>query len=610
LENYFDMDYPYGKLDVAVVPRFWGTMEHPGIVAMGQPLTLIRPEETSHERKEGYTNTLAHEMSHYWFGDLVTMKWWDDTWLNEALGSWSDINITEAAEPSWRFRNNRIRSLTGAMDADEKLASHEIRHAVTSKTDIESAFDGEITYAKGSSVLGMFEAFVGRDVWRGFIHDYLTKHAWGNASADDFIDDMSAKLGAPIADAFKTFLNQPGVPLIEVTPNCSAKNMTLHQRRSLPAGVTDPSEKLWKVPVCVRYGDAKMSKRTCKLLDKAEDTVEMIGCPTWIQPNDDGIGYYRSKVDVATVKHEFVRGAGSSAVEKMLSVLDLRAGVDRGELTIDKVLDIAPMVVADADERVARSAVTAARFRSDVLDEPTYKALHSYYLRVFGPIATRLGWTRSKNDSDDRNELRATALSMTAQWDPKLGAQAEKLADKWVADRTGLDNDLVDLALWVAAYRGDAARFDRYLAAAKAARDHEEQARLLGHLGQFRDPALAKRALDLVLDGGFDLRDSLRMAYGVISSRENHELGWAWFKDHIDVLLAKMRGDEGSWLLAGVAGAFCDSEHRKAVAELVKPRLAKVDGAENYVNRALESDDQCIANVARQLPALKAFLKP
>jgi aminopeptidase N len=239
-----------------------------------------------------------------------------------------------------------------------------------------------------------------------------------------------------------------------------------------------------------------------------------------------------------------------------------------------------------------------------------YQALHRYYLRVFGPIATRLGWTRSKNDSDDKNQLRATALVMTAQWDPKLGAQAEKLADNWVADRTGLDNDLVDVALGVAAYRGDAARFDRYLEAAKKARDHEEQARLLSHLGQFRDPALAKRALDLVLDGGFDLRDSLRIAYGVITSRENRELGWAWFKDHIDVLLAKMRGDEGSWLLSGVAGAFCDADHRKAAAELVKPRLAKVDGAENYVNRALEADDQCIANVARQLPALKAFLKP
>jgi alanyl aminopeptidase len=331
-------------------------------------------------------------------------------------------------------------------------------------------------------------------------------------------------------------------------------------------------------------------------------------CPTWIEPNDDGVGYYRSKVDVALVKHELARG--SSPSEKMMAVADLRAGVDRGDLAIDKVLEIAPLVVADPDERVAQYAVDAASFNANVLDEPLYKAAIRYIERVFGPLAHRLGWIRSKNDSDDKNHLRRTVLAMTAVWDDSLRAQAEKLADKWVADHTGLDNDLVDIALYVAAYRGDAARFDRYLAAAKAATDRQLQQRILRTLGGFRDPALAKRALDLVLDGGFDLRDSLGIIYGVVYSRENRELGWTWVKDHLDAMLAKMRDDEAAGMLAGIAGAYCDPVHRKAAEELVKPRTAKIDGADNYVTRALESSDQCIANLARELPALKAFLKP
>ena len=121
LENYFDMDYPFGKLDVAVVPRFWGTMEHPGIVAMGQPLTLIRPEQETRERKQGYTNILAHELGHYWFGDFVTMAWWDDTWLNESLGEWLDMIITDAVEPDWHFRDERVELATAGMQADETL---------------------------------------------------------------------------------------------------------------------------------------------------------------------------------------------------------------------------------------------------------------------------------------------------------------------------------------------------------------------------------------------------------------------------------------------------------------------------------------------------------
>src|SRR5262249_35792874 len=138
LEDYFDMDYPYGKLDVAVVPRFWGTMEHPGIVAMGQPLTLIRKDEDTRERRERYADILAHELSHYWFGDLVTLAWWDDTWLNEALGEWLDPIITDAVEPGWHYLDDERLDRAGwGMGADEQ-ATHAIRQPVDTRQAIEA----------------------------------------------------------------------------------------------------------------------------------------------------------------------------------------------------------------------------------------------------------------------------------------------------------------------------------------------------------------------------------------------------------------------------------------------------------------------------------------
>src|SRR5262249_34012237 len=183
LEEYFDMPYPYGKLDVAVVPRYWGTMEHPGIVAMGQPLTLIRPDQATRARKEHYANILAHELAHYWFGDYVTMAWWDDTWLNEALGEWMDMIITDAVEPGGRGRGASVGIAAGAMDADEKLSTRAMRQPVTTDEGIQASFDNDITYYKGASLLRMFEAWVGEARWRDFIRGYLRAHAWGNASA-------------------------------------------------------------------------------------------------------------------------------------------------------------------------------------------------------------------------------------------------------------------------------------------------------------------------------------------------------------------------------------------------------------------------------------------
>ena len=217
LEDYFDMDYPYGKLDVAVVPRYWGTMEHPGIVAMGQTLTLIRPDEETREREQHYTNILAHELSHYWFGDIVTMAWWDDTWLNESLGSWSDVNITDAVEPAWHLRDDEVALATRSMSADETLAARPIHHEVTTTEEIEAAFDNDITYGKGSSILRAAEALVGPEKFRAFIRAYVREHAWGNASAKDFLGEARAQLGDQLADMLQTYVERPGVPLVAIT---------------------------------------------------------------------------------------------------------------------------------------------------------------------------------------------------------------------------------------------------------------------------------------------------------------------------------------------------------------------------------------------------------
>ncbi len=598
LEDYFDMAYPYGKLEVAVVPRYWGTMEHPGIVAMGQPLALITAEQATRDRRERYTNILAHELGHYWFGDYVTLAWWDDTWLNEALGEWLDLIITNVVEPSWHVFDHRLDRATGAMAADEALTTKAIRQPVTTREGIEAAFDGEITYLKGSSVLHMFEAHVGADRWQTFIRAYIRAHAWGNATADDLFTAVKAQLGPEVERGLRSFVEQPGVPRIAIETTCTT--LTLHQQRALPAGVTDPVARVWSVPVCVRYGDGKTSHRACTMLAAPTGTLAVEGgCPTWTIANAEASGYYRSVVD-GTLP------ASATVDEKLMLVSDLRAAIERGELAIDKSLALAPKLAVDADDRVARRAFEAASANEDGLDDATYAKVVRYHLAMFRPLARKLGWRRGPNDTEDRHELRRHAMGV-AYHDDTLAKEAGVLALAWLADRKAADDDMVSTILTSATHHGDAALFDKLLAAARAPRDRTEQERLLFALGGFTDPAIVARALALALGTDFDLRDSISIVARVVATRETRALGLAFVEAHLDELLPRMRDDEASELLSRLSDA-CDRATIDRVAKLVVPRAKKVGGADAAVTRGLEQSEQCLANAKRQAPALAAFL--
>jgi len=612
LEAYFDMDYPYGKLDVAVVPRFWGTMEHPGLVAMGQPLTLIRGDQETRERKQRYANILAHELAHYWFGDLVTLKWWDDTWLNEALGEWMDMIITQAVEPAWRFRDGRAPYAAWAMENDETLSTQTIRRPVTTVAEIESSFDGAITYAKGSAVFRMFEAYTGAGTWRAFIRAYVARHAWGNASADDFLGLARQQLGAPVEAGLRSFLEQPGVPRISVT--CDAGTLTISQVRALPAGTVDPQPKQWKVPVCVRYGDATRADHRCVFLDGPQATVGVgASCPRWLLPNADGLGYYRSVVDPVVARQlldpasALARVARPTPSEKQMVLADQRAAVGRDELSIDRLLALLPVVAADPDDTVANAAF-AVPIRFELLDDADHARAQRYLVRTFGGTARRLGWQRDKADSDERHERRKSALAAVAGRDPVLARQADQLVDRWLADRTGVADDLVPTVLALAVERGGRARFEQVLAAAAKPRDREELARLLTALGATSDPALARRAFELVRDKQLDLRDATPMLTRLLTNRATGAVTFGLIEAHLDELLARMRDDEASWLLTSLAGVACDAAYRARVTALVVPRAARVGAAKAPVERALEQATQCTANFTRQLPVLKRFL--
>lgn len=617
LEDYFGMPYPYSKLDVAVVPRYEGTMEHPGLVAMGQPLTLIKPDEEGLSRKQAYTDTAAHELAHYWFGDYVTMPWWDDTWLNESFAQWMDAKITDAVEPSWRFGRVRLERASSAMNADKLASAKKMRQPVESVEDILNAFDGDLTYNKGASVIAMMEHAVTPAVWQKAVRRYMEKHAWKTAAAGDFMAVLAEVAGKEAAASFATFLNQSGVPLVTVTPVCgssSSPRLRLEQQRYLPTGTTAQGG-LWSVPVCVRYGKGAEKGRLCTFLREKVDEVaipDLKTCPEWVMPNEDGVGYYVSGYS-AEALDRFTRGDKASfTVEERAALLrDVGFLVSNGSVPLGRALELVPDAVAASDKATlgALQSILQNVHAAD-LPEPLYLAYKRFARKTFAPRARALGFAPKAREDPGTVEMRSLLLIAggVVGEDPELLKTGRRLADRWLDDPRSLSPDLVRVVLALAAQGNDKALFERLLQQAKAAPDRTQKSRLIGALGQFSDRELAERALGLVLSSELDLRDSFSVVFSLLNGRKTRDLTYAFLKLHFDEILRKSSAFERP-LLFQILDVHCDAEHRADAEAFFGPRAKTVDGAARVLANSLESVALCEAGRKAALPSLEAFLK-
>jgi aminopeptidase N len=619
LEDFFGMPYPYGKLDVAVVPRFWGTMEHPGLVALGQPLTLIKPAERSLDREEAYANTATHELSHYWFGDYVTMAWWDDTWLNEALATWMDVRTTDQLEPSWRYAS-RQRHAPWVMNQDSLATAKKIRQPAESKSDIESSFDGAITYGKGSAVLRMFEGFVTPAAFQRGIRRFMRDHAWGNATADDLLIALSVEAGRDIGPAFKTFLDQPGVPLVSAEPACkpgAPPRIHLTQRRFVPAGSAAVTDSLWQIPVCVKYGAGrgKAPGHACTLLTAKEADLPLEDaktCPDWVMPNADAIGYYRVDYRPEALRRLISKAKKDLTVDERASLLDDAAALTRtGALPLgDALALIAGLVEGGEALVVERSFALIGAARPDQLPAALRAKFARFVESVYGKRGRALGWKARPGESPDDQRMRQEMLGILAGpgEDAALRAEAHDLALEWLDDRSALAPDLVDIALFLSGRSNDRALFEKLKKAALAATDHEEKSRLAGALGGFADPALAREAFSLLVGDELDPRDSTGIVWNAFGSIETRDRAYELFKQNFDAMVRRMRSDEATQLFH-LVGFACDDARRADSAAFFGPRAEKIEGAPRVLANSLEAVTQCAASVALSRKSLEAFLK-
>jgi alanyl aminopeptidase len=613
LEQWFGTRYPFEKLDCMDMPlAFFGAMENPGLITFKSSLIMQKPEEETIAKKRAYAEVATHELAHQWFGDLVTPSWWDDIWLNEAFATWMTPKIIESWQPTWGAAESRIKEREEAMGADALVSARRIRQPIDSNDDIKTCFD-DITYQKGSTVIGMFERLVGADAFRRGVQEHLKKHARGNATATEFLASISAAAGRDIAPAFSTFLDQAGVPTVSVDLVCDkTPHLHLTQTRYLPKGspgATGSAEQLWKIPVCARWPDGQ----ACTLLtEKSGDLPLGKSCPAWVEPNDGGNAYYHIAPSAGLRKRLIDAGLASlTAPEKLSLVSDLDAQVRAGNLELSELMKLAARLAGDKSRQVVESVLRAVgELRRNELVAPAQKAKYAAWLRsLFGARAHQLGWAPRPGDDEDARLLRAHLVPTIAAEgeDASLSAEAAKLADAWLVDHKAVDPDMVDGVLSVAAAGGDAARYQKWLAAAKATKDRLEQERLLLALSMYRDPSLVKDSLALVVGDVFEPAESLRLMWGASKEPSVRAVTWSWLQSNFEKLVAKLPRDEGPYL-AWVPVGLCDEATRQLAVKFYEPRLLPIEGGQRELAQAMEELQLCAVYKTDQTPSVARFL--
>jgi len=539
--DYFGYRFPLPKLDSLAIPGgFSGAMENWGAITYNEQLLLLTSASTVGDRQQVFS-VQAHEMAHQWNGDLVTMAWWDDIWLNESFASWMAAKETAQRNPDWKWWEEQDGDKEGAMSADARASSHAIQQHVTDELEATSAFDPQITYSKGQAILRMFEAYLGPDVFRSGVRGYIKARAFSNATTADLWNGLSLASSRDVAAIAAEWTEQPGFPLVAVTAHCDAggvRTIDLSQKRFLLSGTDAPSSH-WKVPLQIRTGAGGTPQSV--LLSRDEQPVKAGRCDEPLSINADAIGFYRAMYDPATLATNTKSFSHLSDGDRIALLDDQWALVESGIAQLPSYLPLASSMGADLDTR-AWGQITHALETIEYAERGTarHDAFAAYGRSILRPAFDRLGWDPKPEETPGVQRLRRTLIGDLGIWgDPAVIEEARKRFSAFVIDHKAIAPDYQAPILSVVAHYADAATFAQLHAIAKAATEQSEVRRYYGALMQVHDPQLAAQSAQIALSSEIPPQsDSLRLQLVFTLSREQPQLAWSTFRNNSEKLLA------------------------------------------------------------------------
>jgi len=609
-DKYFSIKYPYGKLDLIGIPDFSaGAMENAGCITFREVLLEIDEKQGSVDLKKTIASVVAHEMAHQWFGDLVTMKWWDDIWLNEGFATWMSSKPIQAWKPEWNFNLDDVSNTGGTLNTDSLANTRPIHQAAETPAQIQELFDG-IAYGKAAAVLRMLEAYLGEQTFQAGVNAYIQKHQYANATEADFWDAQTKTSKKPVDQIMPTFVKQAGVPIIDVKSQCSGASTTVsvEQRRYFYDRVKfeAANDQLWKVPLCMK---SSTGAEKCELLAKKEATFTLPGCSTWVLANAGATGYYRAGYQPDAVR-ALANDAESklSPAERIALQTDIWASVRVGREPVGDYLALAQGLASDRNRAVMNDVLGRLDFIGRYLvtesDRESYRAWMRGYL---APMLKDVGWDAKPGESDEQRTLRSRLFSAAGYdaRDPEVLANARKLADKALDDPSSVDRQIAGGAMALAALNGGEDFYDRLMTALKNPKSPEEFYMYLFTLPQFSDPKLLQRTLDYALSPDVRSQDALGVISSVMSNPEGQKLAWDFVLAHWDAV-QKVGGPFASGRIVGSTSSFCDAHMRDQVVEFFAAH--KVEAAERTYRQSIERINNCVDLKSRQEPQLASWL--
>ncbi len=611
-DKYFGIKYPYGKLDLIGLPDFSaGAMENVGCITFREVILLIDEKQGSIDLKKTIASVTSHEIAHMWFGDLVTMKWWDDVWLNEGFATWMSSKPLEKWKPEWNFDLDDVSGTGGTLNVDSLANTRPIHQAAETPAQIQELFDG-IAYGKAASVLRMLESYLGEETFRAGVNAYVQQHRYANATADDFWDAQAKTSKKPVDKIMPTWVKQAGAPIVNVKAQCSGNSTSIalaQQRYYVDRSKFEAAnDQLWQIPLCLK-GSASGSAAKCELMTKKEETFTLPGCSTWVLTNAGATGYYRTGY-----QPDAVRALASDAeakltpAERIALQNDIWASVRVGREPVGDYLAFAQGVQSDRNRAVLEDVLGRINYIGQYLvNDSDRDAFRGWLRQYLAPAMKDVGWEPKQGESDEQKTLRSrlfNALGYDGR-DPEALSQARKIADKALADPSSVDRELAGGAFALAALNGDSEFYDKLMAGLKSPKSPEEYYIYFFTLPAFSDQKLLQRTLDFAISPDVRSQDALQLVTGVLGNPAGEKLAWDFIQSHWDAI-AKAGGPFASAQVVGATSVFCDSGMRDQVTDFFTAH--KVEAAERTYKQSIERINNCVDLKSQQESQLASWL--
>lgn len=566
--KYFGVPYPEKKLDMIAIPDFAaGAMENVGCVTFREDL-LVDPKTAPQSALDWVAEVVAHELAHMWFGDLVTMKWWNGLWLNEAFATFMAAKCVDAWKRDWGVWDKFGLSRSTAMRTDGLLSTRPIEFTVNSPDDAQAMFD-VLTYEKGCSVMRMLEQYLGEDVFQRGIAAYIKTHSYGNTETEDLWGALEAASGQPVGEIMHGWIFESGYPMVSVRSSDVSGSITISQQEFKFLSEKASQNRKWMVPVMIKAATADGTAVEIKhLLRDKEETIYIGENIDWVIVNAGGHGFYRV-VYSAELLDKLTDDLQStfSVIERVNLLADAWAGVQCG---LRKSTEFVALAKLFTDERnpnvwnVISSGLATCRRMLPKTHRPKFEAMVAELAR---PQFERVGWTPRAGEPTQDTELRGDLihmLGMTAK-DETIRSHAPKVFDSWKADPAAVPGDVLSPVVSILAATGDTSRYDEFFGLYKSSKNPDVVDTFLYSLATFRDLALLKRTLAYALDTKeFRTQDAPFVVARVLNNPIGGEEAWTFVKANWDEMV-KLYPESGLVRLCGGVTALNTPEQEADV---------------------------------------------